>query len=69
MSSGKDMIIRLKGRYIKKISSNKMSYYLEPDSDSRNKIKVEWDLLNYATKSEADNLDVDKPKRVPTANS
>ena len=46
-----------------------MSYYPEPDSDSRNKIKVEWDLLNYATKSEADKLDVDKPKRVPTANS
>ena len=68
MSSGKDMIIRLKGRYIKKISSNKMSYYREPDSESR-KIKVEWDLLNYATKSEADKLDVDKPKRVPIANS
>ena len=28
-----------------------MSYYSEPDSDNRNKIKVELDLSNYGTKS------------------
>ena len=29
-----------------------MSYYVEEDSHSRNKIKVELDLSNYETKSE-----------------
>ena len=29
-----------------------MSYYAEPDSDNRNKVKVEIDLSNYATESE-----------------
>ena len=29
-----------------------MSYHPEPDSQRRNKIKVELDFYNYATKSE-----------------
>ena len=29
-----------------------MSYYLEPDSHNKNKIKFELDLANYATKSD-----------------
>ena len=29
-----------------------MSYYVEEDSHSRNKIKIELDLSNYETKSE-----------------
>ena len=29
-----------------------MSYYPEPDSHIRNKIKIELDLSNYATKKE-----------------
>ena len=29
-----------------------MSYYTEPDSHIRNKIKVKLDLSNYATKKE-----------------
>ena len=29
-----------------------MGYHLEPDSHIKNKIKVELDLLNYATKSD-----------------
>ena len=36
----------------KNISLSKMSYYVEEDSHSRNKIKVELDLSNYETKSE-----------------
>ena len=31
-----------------------MSYYPEPDSDIRDKIKVVLDLSNYATKKELD---------------
>ena len=31
-----------------------MSYYPEPDSYIRNKVKVELDLSNYATKKELD---------------
>ena len=30
-----------------------MSYYSEPDSHSRNKIKDKLDLFNYATKPKA----------------
>ena len=29
-----------------------MSYYLEPDSNIRNKVKVVFDLSNYVTKKE-----------------
>ena len=36
----------------KNISLSKMSYYVEEDSHSRNKIKIELDLSNYETKSE-----------------
>ena len=40
-----------------------MSYYPEPDSYGRNKIKVELDLYNYATKSNIKNVTgVDTPK-------
>ena len=31
-----------------------MSYYPEPNSHIRNKIKVELDLTNYATKNKLD---------------
>ena len=31
-----------------------MSYYLEPDSHIRDKVKVVLDLSNYATKKELD---------------
>ena len=48
----KVMIIRLKAGQIKKILLCKMSYYPKPDSHGRNKIKVELDFPNYATKSD-----------------
>ena len=51
MLSRKVMIILLIVGYIKKISLYKMSYYADPDSYGRNKIKVELDLTNYARKS------------------
>ena len=46
MPNGKVMIIHLIAGQIKNISLYKMSYYPEPDSHSRNKIKVELDLFN-----------------------
>ena len=36
---------------MKQISSYKVSYFPEPYSRSKNKIKVELDLSNYAIKS------------------
>ena len=36
----------------KNVPLSKISYYVEEDSHSRNKIKVELDLSNYETKSE-----------------
>ena len=37
---------------MKKISSFKTSYYLEPDSYARRKIKIELDLSKYAIESD-----------------
>ena len=61
ISNGKVIIIRLKAGQIKKISSY-----------SRDKIKVELDFSNHATKSnlaslkfEVDKLDVDKLATAP----
>ena len=53
MLSRKVMIIDSIVGQIKKISLHKMSYYSEPDSHSRNKIKDKLDLFNYATKPKA----------------
>ena len=50
MSNGKAMIIFLTVRLIIKISLYKMSYFLEPYTHSKNKMKVELDLSNYAKK-------------------
>ena len=50
MSSGKVMIICLIVKQIKNILLYKMSYYLDPDSYGRNKIKSELKLSNYAIK-------------------
>ena len=51
MLGGKVMIIRLIAGLIKKISLYKVSYYQEPDSHGRNKIKGQLDFSNYATKT------------------
>ena len=51
MSNGKVMIIRLIAGLIKEILLYKMSYFPEPYSINKIKIKVELDLSNYATKS------------------
>ena len=45
------MIFLLTVGLIKKISLHKMSYFLEQYTQSKNKIKVELDLSNHATKS------------------
>ena len=50
MSNGKVMIVRLIVGLIKKILLYKMSFFLEPCSRNKNKVKVELDLSNYATK-------------------
>lgn len=77
MLSKNIIIIRLIAIQVKNISFYKMNYYTEPDSQGRNKIKVQSDLSNYATKSEVkkatgvdtsdyafvDLLDIDKLKR------
>ena len=47
----KDMIIHLIVGLIKKISLYKMSYFSEQYTPSKNKIKLELHLSNYATKS------------------
>ena len=48
MLNGKAMTITV--GLIKKISLYKMSYFPEPYNPSENKIEVELDLSNYATK-------------------
>ena len=52
MSNEKAMIILLKVGLIKQILVFKMSYCPEPYKRSRNKIKVELYLPNYAAKSD-----------------
>ena len=52
MLSKNIIIIRLIAIQVKNISFYKMNHYTEPDSQGRNKIKVQLDLSNYATKSE-----------------
>ena len=52
MSNGKAMIICLIIGLIKKTSLYKMGYFSQPNAHSKNKIKVELDFLNYATKSD-----------------
>ena len=57
MWNGRVMIIRLMAGQIKKISlkwvkSNKMSYFPEWYSHIKSKIKIEWALPNYSTKSD-----------------
>ena len=42
--------------WIDKISLYKMSYFPEPYTRSKNKIKVEIDLFNYAVKSDSKNV-------------
>ena len=51
MSSGKAMIIRLIAGLIKKISLYKLTYFPEPYTDTKQKMKFELDFYNYATKS------------------
>ena len=50
MSNRKDMVICLIVELMKKMLLNKMSYFPEPYTHSKNKLKVELDLYNYATK-------------------
>ena len=50
MLSGKVMIIHLIIVLIKKIWLCEMSYFPEPYTHSKNKIKAELDLSNYTTK-------------------
>ena len=52
MLNGKVMIIHLTVALIKKILLYKMSYFPEPYTRSKNKIKVELGLPNCATKSD-----------------
>ena len=57
------MIILLTVGLIKKISLYKVSYFPEPYTHSKNKIKVELDLSYYATKTDLINTtDVDASK-------
>ena len=55
MLNGKAMIIFLTVGLIKKISLYRMSYFLEPYTRSKKKIKVELEFSNYATKSDLKN--------------
>ena len=52
MSNGKAMMIPLAIPLIREIFVYKMSYFPEPYTCSQNKIKVELNLSNYATKSD-----------------
>ena len=52
MSNGKVMIVLFIVGLIKNMPLYKMSYYPEPDSHGRNKMKVELDLSNYGTKAD-----------------
>ena len=58
MSNGKIMITVLIIDLIKKILLYKMSYYPEPYTRGKKKMKAELDLSNYATK-----FDLKKLKR------
>ena len=63
MSNLKVLIILLTVGFIKKILLYKMSYFPEPYTRRKSKIKVELDLSNYATKSNLKNATgVDKLK-------
>ena len=53
--NGKAMIIFLTVELIKKISLYRMSYFLEPYTRSKKKIKVELEFSNYARKSDLKN--------------
>ena len=54
------MIILLTAGLIKQISLYKMSYFPDPYTRSKSKIKVELDLSNYVTNSDLRNVtDVD----------
>ena len=55
MLNGKATIILLTVDLIKKIQLYKMSYFPEPYTCSKNKIKVELSSSNYATKSDLTN--------------
>ena len=55
MSNRKVMIIPLIIGLIKKISLYKRSFFREPYTRSKNKMKFELDLSNYATKSDLKN--------------
>ena len=55
MSNGKFMIIHLIVGLIKKILLYKMSFFPEPYTRSKNKIKIELDFSDYATKSDLKN--------------
>ena len=50
MPNGKVTKIKLKVGLIKNVLFYKMSYFPEPYTRSKNKIKVELDLYNYARK-------------------
>ena len=59
MKKGDEFYVKRKGhdnsfnsQINKKGSLYKLSYYTEPDSHDRNKVKVELDLPNYATTSD-----------------
>ena len=55
MSNGKATIIFLKVGLIKKILLHKMSYFPKPYNRSKNKIKVELGMSNYAITTELKN--------------
>ena len=55
MSNGKAMVILVIVGSIKKILLYKTSYFPEPYTRSKNKIKAELYLSNYATKSDLNN--------------
>ena len=66
------MVIHLTVGLLKNILSYKMSHFSEPYTCNKNKIKVEFHLSNYATKSdldslksEIDTLDIDELKTAP----
>ena len=52
MSNGKVMMIYLSVGLIKKILLYKMSYFPEPYTCSKIEVEVEFNLSNYATKSD-----------------
>ena len=63
MLSGKATITILIVELIKMISLYQMNYFSEPYTRNKNKIKVELDLSNYATKFDVKNVtEVDKSK-------